>query len=195
MELTSINVQDTKSYFDEFVSQFEMTSIEDMENIYQILVNRLKNGNKIYVAGNGGSAANANHFASDIMNEIISQKYDIRSKVISLCDSISRVTAIANDYGYENVFSRQLVDICSEDVLVLLSVSGESKNLINALKKAKEVNATVISILSRESTLSRLSDYQIIFGNKDYGISEDFQAIFFHALKRKINNGEAHVYG
>lgn len=186
--------RETNVYCFDLASQLGILSVDDVEKTYEVILNALRNGNKIFVAGNGGSAANANHFACDINNEMLCRNYNKYSKVISLCDSIPKITALANDYGYEYVFSMQINDICSEDVMVLLSVSGESKNLVNALLAAKEAGATVVSVVARESTLSEMSDYSIIFGNGDYGISEDFQSVFFHILKRKINNGLAHIY-
>ncbi|SHM13800.1 SIS domain-containing protein [Ruminococcus flavefaciens] len=185
---------ETNEYCYDMAAQLNMLSIDDMERAYDVILNALKNGNRLFVAGNGGSAANANHFACDINNEMRCKNFNKEAKVISLCESIPRITALANDYGYEYVFSMQMADMCSDDVLVLLSVSGESHNLVNALTAAKQEGVTVISVVARESTLSEMSDHSIIFGNGDYGISEDFQSVFFHILKRKINEGAAHLY-
>ena len=194
MKYVNNTTSETNVYCFDLAAQLGMISMDDMERTYEVILNALRNGNRVFVAGNGGSAANANHFACDINNEMNCRNYNKEAKVISLCESIPRITALANDYGYEYVFSMQINDVCSDDVLVLLSVSGESQNLVNALMAAKEAGVTVVSVVARESTLSEMSDYSIIFGNGDYGISEDFQSVFFHILKRKINEGTAHIY-
>ncbi|OUB18751.1 hypothetical protein BK708_20610 [Bacillus thuringiensis serovar yunnanensis] len=180
------------TYFTDLVNQVDLAPINDIELVCLLIYKAFKEGKTLYVAGNGGSAAMANHFYADLSNELLINKMQEKPSVVSLCDSIVRITAIANDYGYENVFSRQLEYGNKGDVLLLLSVSGESKNLVNAARKAKEHSMNVVSIVSEKSTLCDISDETIIFGDKDYGIAEDFQSIFLHLLKRKLNNNKPH---
>jgi len=185
-------MSNSESYFSEFTKEFEFVSTKNLELICECIISAFESGKTLYIAGNGGSAANANHFSSDLSNVFLTSNFKMKPKAISLCDSISRITALANDFGYEYVFSKQLTDANKGDVLLLLSVSGESKNLINAISEAKKHAMSIISIVAKESTISNLSDYFVVFGNSDYGISEDFQSIFLHMLKRKINGNIPH---
>lgn len=180
------------SYVYEFAKELERMQYDEVERACDLIMETFLRGAVLYVAGNGGSAAASNHFYADLSNELIVNPAKNMPKVVSLCDSIVRLTAIANDFGYENVFSRQLDNVKEEDTLLLLSVSGESENLVNAAMKAKKQGANVIAVVSKESTLSKLSNVSIIFGQKDYGISEDFQTMFLHMIKRKLNKNKPH---
>jgi D-sedoheptulose 7-phosphate isomerase len=180
------------AYFADFVNQVDSVPINEIELVCSLIYEALKQGKTLYVAGNGGSAAMANHFYADLSNELLINKMEQKPRVVSLCDSIARITAIANDYGYEHVFSRQLEHGNKGDVLLLLSVSGESKNLVNAAWEAKKHSMSIVSIVSKKSTLSNISDKCIMFGDKDYGIAEDFQSMFLHLLKRMFNSNKPH---
>src|SRR3989344_4492426 len=109
----------------------------------------LRSGKKVLLAGNGGSASQAAHIAAEFTG-----RYKIERKAlpgIALAADLSAVTAIANDYGYEYVFSRQLEGLGNEgDVFIALSTSGNSQNLINALNAAKKKKITSISLLGKD---------------------------------------------
>ena len=109
---------------------------ETIQKIADIWIDALKNGNKIIFCGNGGSAADSQHLAAELMS-----KYKIDRNpmpAISLTTDTTALTAIANDYGYEEVFSRTLNGIGHKgDILVGISTSGNSKNILNAIKMAK----------------------------------------------------------
>ncbi len=180
------------SYLSDIISEINLVSIEKIKNICSKINKIFLSDKTIYVAGNGGSAACANHFCADISNELV--KHNVigtKNKIVSLCESIVKITAIANDFGYENVFSKQLENVEQGDLLILFGVSGESINLIKAAELAISKNMNVISIVSRISTLSNISNDYIVFGNKDYGLSEDFQSMFIHLIKRIINGNKA----
>ena len=115
-----------------------------VENIVNSFVNAGEQGNTIYFVGNGGSAATASHFASDLSINTKAEGHRL-IKAVSLVDSISTTTAIANDEGYENIFEKQLeVLMTSDDVLVALSVSGNSPNIIKAVNYARKKGAITI---------------------------------------------------
>src|SRR4249919_3357955 len=111
--------------------------IQTVEKIVQIMVERLKNGSRIYFCGNGGSAADAQHLAAEFSGRFYTDRKALPAEALH-CNT-SYLTAVANDYGYDVVYSRIIDGIGQEgDVLVGLSTSGNSKNIINAFEKARE---------------------------------------------------------
>ena len=107
------------------------------------------NGGCLYVAGNGGSAADSQHFVAEFISKLSRDRDPI--KAISLTVDTSVITAIGNDYGFENVFSRQLEAlISSKDIFLAITTSGKSKNILKAIKKAKEKSATTIMLTSKK---------------------------------------------
>ncbi|RLA73720.1 MAG: D-sedoheptulose 7-phosphate isomerase [Epsilonproteobacteria bacterium] len=118
---------------------------EDIENIAQIVVNALKNDNKILFCGNGGSAADAQHIAAELTG-----RYKTNRKAlcgIALTTDTSALSAIANDFGYDEVFARQIQAVARDgDVLFGISTSGNSQNIINAFKQAKSIGCVCIAL-------------------------------------------------
>ena len=119
-----------------------------IEKIANIWIEALKCGNKIIFCGNGGSAADSQHLAAELMG-----RYKIDRKpmpAISLTTDTSALTAIGNDYGYENVFSRPLKGIGNKgDVLVGISTSGNSKNILEAFKTAKDMGIKTVAFTGK----------------------------------------------
>ena len=119
----------------------------EIEECVNLILNCLRNGNKILLAGNGGSAADA-HIAAEFVG-----RYKLDRKAlpaIALTTDLSAITSIGNDYGFEKIFERQIEAIGNEnDVLIALSTSGNSQNMLNAVHKAKEMNIKVIGLLGK----------------------------------------------
>lgn len=138
----------------------------------------------IYIAGNGGSASTASHFAADLRR--------IGLKAICLTDNISVVTALANDYSYSEVFSRQLDGITGEDILVVISASGNSPNIIKVAKLVKIRGALVIGFLGfGGGKAASIADSSIILSSKDYGEVEGIHSCLCHILPRIIKERQA----
>lgn len=120
----------------------------EIEKSVRLIANALKNNKKILLAGNGGSASQSTHIAAEFVG-----RYKIERKglpAISLASDLSAMTAIGNDYGFDEVFQRQLEALGNEgDVFIALSTSGNSKNLVRAVEKAKELNVHVIALLGK----------------------------------------------
>ncbi len=115
-----------------------------LEKIANLWIEALKNGNKIIFCGNGGSAADSQHLAAELMVRYKMIRHPMPA--ISLTTDTSSLTAISNDYGYEYVFSRQLEGIGNKgDILVGISTSGNSKNIIEALKTANNIGIKTIA--------------------------------------------------
>jgi len=108
-----------------------------MNKTSKAIIKAIKNKGTVFACGNGGSAMQANHFTSELLGKFEHDRMALPA--VSLCSDMATVTAVANDYGYEKIFSRQLEGLSKPgDVLVTFSTSGESKNILEAEKWAKE---------------------------------------------------------
>jgi D-sedoheptulose 7-phosphate isomerase len=115
----------------------------------QLCVDALKNGNKILLCGNGGSAGDAQHISAELTGRYKCERRSLPA--IALTTDTSALTAIGNDYGYERVFDRQLEGLAnSGDVVIGISTSGNSQNIINAFIKAKEKSCICIGLTGRD---------------------------------------------
>ncbi|KKS97803.1 MAG: hypothetical protein UV73_C0005G0080 [Candidatus Gottesmanbacteria bacterium GW2011_GWA2_43_14] len=151
------------------------------------------NNRKVFIMGNGGSAANASHFACDLSKntlERVDDNKEKRFKVYSLTDNTALLTAFANDFSFEDVFLQQLRNLIgANDVLIVLSGSGQSKNLIKAVTYAKKRRAKIIGILGfvTGGTLGKLADCPILIQSKAYGPCEDIQLVLDHIITTSLS--------
>ena len=163
---------------------------KQLDKITSRLISTIKKRKNIFVCGNGGSAAIANHLLADYA-KYIKTNYKLKIKVISLSSNIEIITAISN---YDYIFSYQLNNYAKRgDVLISISSSGNSKNIIEAIKKAKKLGVKSISFLGFDGgKAKKISDYNLSIPQKNYGISEDSAHIFMHAIcqfiKQKISS-------
>ena len=146
------------------------------------LIETLRNGNKVFVAGNGGSAAEAQHFAAELVGRFKRERSPYA--VLSLTTDTSILTALANDYGYHEVFARQVVGLGQpDDLLVMFSTSGESENLIRAAIAAQQCLVQVIAITGeRPSRLERHADLTLRVPSTDTAIAQELHMIVTHIL-------------
>lgn len=120
-------------------------TIETIQSVVCSIVTAIKNGNKILLAGNGGSAADAQHIATEFVVKFYKKRNAYQA--IALTTDTSILTAISNDNSFEEVFSRQIEALgVKGDIFIAISTSGQSKNVINALKKAKEKGLQTIGL-------------------------------------------------
>ncbi|MCK5043463.1 SIS domain-containing protein [Candidatus Pacearchaeota archaeon] len=156
------------------------------EEILQVLKDSIKNNQKIFVAGNGGSASTANHYACDLSKGANKnwEKNFTRYKVISLSNNISYLTAISNDSFYDEVFRQQLINLASpKDISIFISASGNSPNVIKGAKYAKELEMIVIGITGFDGgKLKKIADYSAHIQSDSYEICEDIHSMFGHFL-------------
>ncbi len=133
----------------------ESIDIGKIIKISSEIVNALKNGNKIVLMGNGGSAADAQHIAAELVGKFERERKPIPA--IVLHGNTSSLTAIANDYGYQHVFERQIEAFVNKgDIVIALSTSGNSENVIRAIIKAREKGAIVTGITGKKG--GKMSD-------------------------------------
>ena len=143
----------------------------------------LREDRQIFVFGNGGSAANASHFATDL-GKGASDKLGRRFRILSLNDNMSWLTALGNDYSYEDVFVRQLMNYGQPgDIAMALSVSGSSPNLVRALEWAKANELKTIALIGgKRGKLARIAEIVITIDSKHYGRVEDAQMGICHMI-------------
>jgi D-sedoheptulose 7-phosphate isomerase len=148
-----------------------------------LLRDALKADRQIFVFGNGGSAANASHFVTDL-GKGASDKLGKRFRVLSLNDNVSWMTALANDYSYEDVFAGQLQNYGrAGDVALSISVSGNSPNCVKALDWAKKSGLQTIALVGgKRGRMAEIADHVIVIGDTHYGRVEDVQMNILHLL-------------
>jgi D-sedoheptulose 7-phosphate isomerase len=139
----------------------DATLLNSIHSVAIKMVEAIQNGNKILIAGNGGSAADAQHFAGELVSKFFFDRPGLPA--FSLATDTSILTAIGNDYGYEQSFARQVQAVGKEgDVFLGISTSGNSTNVIYAVNEAKKKNITTVALVGgKECTLETLSDYVI----------------------------------
>ncbi len=160
-----------------------------MENILPLItksailcVESLKNGKKILIAGNGGSAADSQHFSAELTGRF--KKERISLPAIALTTDTSALTAIGNDYGYEYVFSRQLEGLGNDgDIFIGISTSGNSQNIIEAIKKAREKNIKVITLIGKDGgKMKDLGDINIVIPSFDTPRIQEMHLMSLHMI-------------
>ncbi len=174
--------------WDEYKTKIkEAVDIFDFDKeILNVLKDSIKNKQKIFVAGNGGSATTAQHYVCDLSkgaNQNWAENFK-RYQAICLSSNISYLTAISNDMYYDEVFKQQLINLASkEDILVLISASGNSPNIIKAAQYAKNLEMIVIGVTGfKGGKLKELADYSAHIPFDSYEICEDIHTIFGHFL-------------
>ena len=142
-------------------------------------------GSRVFLCGNGGSAANANHIANDLVyavTECTGSGFD----AVSLVANSAVLTCLANDVGYENIFSEQLaVSGRQNDLLLVLSGSGSSENILNALIMAKKLKMRTAAILGFDGgNCKKITDFPVHVAVNDMQISEDIQLVIGHMIMK-----------
>ena len=169
-------------YLNELMGALDFQVIQAMSECF---LTARENDATIFFAGNGGSAATASHFAQDLAE--VGRKADSKIfKTMSLTDNTSFITAVGNDYGYEKIFVIQMAEHFKEkDVLVVLSASGNSTNVVEAAKYAKERGGISIGLVGFDGgELARICDLVIhVESNQgEYGPVEDVHLILDHMI-------------
>jgi D-sedoheptulose 7-phosphate isomerase len=176
---------------DSYLSEYARTLLravgeveaESLSRAYGAIEKCLKNGARVYVAGNGGSATIADHLCCDWMKDsYVEGKSNLR--VHSLISNTALFTALANDFGYENSFARQVEYLGDAgDVLVLVSSSGNSPNIIEALEAGRRKQMTVIGVSGfTGGKLKELADISVHVPVKNYGMCEDAHQMIMHCI-------------
>ena len=185
----SLSIKDySKSYIDYLSSVLSNISLTDIEKFVEVLLEARERESSIFFIGNGGSAATASHFANDIA--IGTRTYEKPFRAISLCDNQAVITAIANDDGYEKIFSQQLqVLLKKQDVVVAISASGNSPNLLDAIDTAKKMNTITVGISAFDGgKMKEMVDVSLHVPTEkgEYGPAEDAHMVLDHLVSNYL---------
>lgn len=185
-ELKSMH-DDVLLYQKELNEQFCLVDCKFLMEIELAVLKTMRGRNRLFICGNGGSAANANHIANDLLYGV-SKKLGQGSNCTSLCANESINFCLANDEGFENVFTYQLAASASAgDYLLVLSGSGNSENIVRALELAKKKRLLTFAILGFEGGRSKnLADFVLHFPCNNMQVCEDLQMSMMHIVSRRI---------
>ena len=158
-------------------------NLKNLSRFSDLLEKTILMNKNIFVCGNGGSAAIANHLVCDYI-KLMRKNTKLKPKVISLSTSIELITAISNDFSYDKIFSDQLDYLANKnDLLILISSSGNSKNIINALRFCKKNKIKTVGLSGfKGGYLSKNADISLHYNCENYGISEDSHHIVMHVI-------------
>jgi len=172
-----------KDYITAQKAAHDSIPVDSVEQLIQKLRLALKDDRQIFVFGNGGSAANASHFATDL-GKGSSDKLGKRFRVFSLNDNVSWMTALGNDYSYDDVFVRQLMNYGKlGDLVLTMSVSGNSPNLVKAIEWAKKNGLHTVALVGgKRGRLAELAEQVIVINDTHYGRVEDAHMGICHML-------------
>ncbi len=166
----------------------EKKYLDIISNIGNVTIDALKNGKKIIVAGNGGSAADAQHFSAELAGKFVKERKGLPS--IALTTNTSNITAIGNDYGYDFVFSRQLEALGQAgDIFFGISTSGNSKNIIEAMEKAKKINIMTVGLLGNNGgAIKDVSDIALIIPSSITARIQECHIMVIHIICKMIDD-------
>ena len=178
----------------EFLSHLETiqkvieTSQEDLATASAMAVDTLKAGNKILLFGNGGSAADAQHIAAELTGRYKTERRGLPG--IALTTDTSALTAIGNDYGYDRVFDRQVESLANKgDLLIGISTSGNSKNVINAFNVGRELGCTILGLSGRDGgAMNEVCDLNLIVPSNNTPRIQEMHILFGHTICQLIDD-------
>ena len=181
-----------KDYFRKYTAGLNKLDLNKIEEVVKILFRAWQHDNKVFIIGNGGSASTASHMACDLGKGTLENHYDRnlrRLNVISLTDNVAHITAIGNDLGYENIFAQQLQNLAKHgDILISITGSGNSPNIIKAVKCGNDLGMITIGLLGFNGGLLKdLVDHHIIFEENHYGRVEDFHLMVDHIITERLS--------
>jgi D-sedoheptulose 7-phosphate isomerase len=177
-----------KTWLNEYVAAqhraLDSIPLEAVERLIATVREAWQAGRQIFAAGNGGNAANASHFATDLGKGASDAVGKPRFRVLSLGDNVAWLTALGNDYAYEDVFVRQLENFAGPgDVLIAGSVSGNSPNLVKAFDWARRQGLRTAAIVgANRGRLAELAEQTIVVADRHYGRVEDVQMHILHMV-------------
>jgi D-sedoheptulose 7-phosphate isomerase len=173
-----------RGYLEYLAGIFDRLDVEAISRFAETLLDARERGARIFFFGNGGSAATASHFANDIA--FCGRTWEKPFRAVSLADNVAMLTAAANDHGYDTIFTQQLrAQMEAGDVVVAISVSGNSPNVLAAVEYASANGATTIGLTGFDGgRLLELADFCVHAPTNpgEYGPAEDVHMIFDHLI-------------
>lgn len=175
--------KDIRTYLTQEMEVLNSLDVSEINAVMNLLENTRLSGNRVFICGNGGSAATASHFTCDF-NKGISYSQKIKYNFECLNDNVPMMMAIANDISYEDIFSEPLKNkMRPEDVLFAISGSGNSKNVVKAVEYARSIGAKSIGLVGYDGgKVKELSDYCIHVRINNMQIVEDIHMTMDHVM-------------
>jgi D-sedoheptulose 7-phosphate isomerase len=163
-----------------------MVCLDAIAAAAEMIVDSISHGGRIYLCGNGGSAADSEHIACELIGRL--RKKRIAVPAYSLASNVPVLTALSNDYGYENVFAKQIeVHGLKDDLVIAISTSGESENVVKAAEAAQKKSMRVIAMTGkRENTLAGMADVAIMVPSDDTPRIQEGHMLIGHVLASVI---------
>jgi D-sedoheptulose 7-phosphate isomerase len=176
-----------KGYLTELKSVLDRLPLEKVDRVVEAIEAAHATGKQIFIIGNGGSAATASHMMNDLCKGTLGHKGDAswkRFRVIALTDNVSLMTAWANDTNYNHIFSEPLKNFAQRgDLLVAISASGNSPNIITAVEAAKQIGVQVVGLAGfGGGKLAKMADVAFVVPSDGYGPVEDVHMILDHII-------------
>jgi len=164
------------------------TMTPSIEEACLLIVNTLKNGHKILLCGNGGSAADAQHIAAELTGRYKTERRGLPA--LALTTDSSALTAIGNDYGYTRIFDRQVEALANKgDLLIGISTSGHSQNVLSALKVAKEQGCTTLGLSGKDGgAMNKLCHLNLVIPSHDTPRIQEMHILIGHILCQGVDN-------
>lgn len=156
--------------------------LNTFEIVTQLIIKQYQSGGRLYIAGNGGSAADSQHLAAEFLSKLAQDRNPLPAEALSVDTSV--ITAIGNDYGYEKIFARQLIAKATpKDVFLGITTSGNSQNIIEALKICTQNNIPSVLLTGHQGGEAiNLADYCLIAPAKTTSGIQEMHAIIYHSL-------------
>lgn len=176
------------NYFKAHADLAAKLNIDMFQAGIDLIMKKFKDGKKIITCGNGGSASTASHYITD-WNKMINLATGIKFRGISLCDNVGLITAYANDISYDEVFAGQLKTIMDEgDLLVAISGSGNSPNVIKAVEYANSIGGDTLAIVGYDGgKVKELSKAAVWVESFDMQLCEDVHLMFGHLVMKTLS--------
>ncbi len=176
-----------REYIDQLGTALRAIPTDEIDGARQAIERAFTDGRTVFVAGNGGSAATASHMVCDFQKTTLGKKHEgiaKRIRCIGLTDNTPLITAWGNDVSYDDVFAQQLRNLANpHDVLLVITASGNSPNIVNALQAATELDVFKVGFLGFGGGKAlALCDHSVLVPSTDYGIVEDAHSVLMHML-------------
>jgi D-sedoheptulose 7-phosphate isomerase len=166
----------------QMLAEFEAGGFEIIANIAEMISSSIKDGGCIYICGNGGSAADAQHIAGELIGRFKRERKAL--PVVALTTDTSVITSISNDYSFDNIFTRQVEALVKKnDILWAISTSGSSKNVIAAVKIAKQKNAKILAFTgTADSELEKTADICFCADDRSTARCQEIHQVAYHII-------------
>ena len=170
------------------LQELDNTFFEKLIVIVDVIESTMSKKNTVFWCGNGGSASHSDHLSAELVGRFRNNDRKALPS-ISLTSNTPTITAIANDYGYEEIFRRQLIALAKKgDVLILISTSGKSENILNAIDSAKELGVKTIAFFGSNGTrVAENCDYSITINSTDTARIQEMQIFIGHIICQLID--------